>query len=311
MWVKNKYYLYKDKYEKIILALTVLFSINSISAESDPKTELTAKDRAIAAVVACGLLYGSVKCAQWLMKQASIFTHDAPERFTDIGGCCESIDQLQSYIDCSRRPNELKALGAHLSKGIFYYGFSGVGKKIFSARAFAGELGSPYCIIDAKICKHMSVYQMQKSLNQIIGAASLESYSPFKTVPPVIVCIDNIHLLSTDAVEHLSLLMGHINEQKSNIILVGLTNKINQIHNELDSSGCFDIQIRVGFPAAQGREEILNFHLKDTPSKDLDTRVIALQTREVFYWSSACRVNKSRSINCSSKRFICCRNGRL
>ena len=66
---------------------------------------------------------------------------------------------------------------------------------------------------------------------------------------------------------------------KANILLIGATNRADNLDPALLRPGRFDRRIVVPMPDVKGREEILNVHLKKvTMAKDLDIEKIAAMT---------------------------------
>src|SRR5262249_14355081 len=65
------------------------------------------------------------------------------ERFRDVAGCDEAVEELEEIVHFYRDAERFEILGARLPSGIMLYGDPGTGKTLL-AKALAGEAGLPF-----------------------------------------------------------------------------------------------------------------------------------------------------------------------
>ena len=65
------------------------------------------------------------------------------ERFKDVAGCDEAVEELQEIVQFFRDPQLFAHLGAKLPSGVMLHGEPGTGKTLL-AKALAGEAGIPF-----------------------------------------------------------------------------------------------------------------------------------------------------------------------
>ena len=65
------------------------------------------------------------------------------ERFGDIAGCDEAVEELAEVVDFLRHPERFELMGAKPPSGVILHGDPGTGKTLL-AKALAGEAGVPF-----------------------------------------------------------------------------------------------------------------------------------------------------------------------
>ncbi len=203
--------------------------------------------------------------------------------FADVAGIDEAREELQEIVDFLKDPTKFARLGGKIPKGALLVGSPGTGKTLL-ARAIAGEAGVPFFTISGSDFVEMFVG---------VGASRVrDMFTEAKKNAPCIVFIDEI-----DAVgRHRGAGLGNGNDEREQtlnqllvemdgfeanegIIIVAATNRPDVLDPALLRPGRFDRQVVVSRPDIEGREKILEVHVKKIPlAPDVDLRTIARGT---------------------------------
>jgi len=216
--------------------------------------------------------------------RARMFTGDRPtSTFDDVAGADEAKQELQEVIEFLREPDKFTALGARIPKGVLLVGAPGTGKTLM-ARAVAGEAGVPFFSISGSEFVEMFVG---------VGASRVRDlFDQAKRNAPCIVFVDEI-----DAVgRHRGAGLGGSHDEReqtlnqilvemdgfdtdARVIVLAATNRPDILDPALMRPGRFDRRVVLDRPDRQGREEILNVHVRGKPlAEDVDLPVLAKQT---------------------------------
>ncbi|WP_380874935.1 ATP-dependent zinc metalloprotease FtsH [Sphingomonas sp. DBB INV C78] len=203
--------------------------------------------------------------------------------FDDVAGIDEAREELQEIVDFLKDPTKFARLGGKIPKGALLVGSPGTGKTLL-ARAIAGEANVPFFTISGSDFVEMFVG---------VGASRVrDMFEQAKKNAPCIVFIDEI-----DAVgRHRGAGLGNGNDEREQtlnqllvemdgfeanegIIIVAATNRPDVLDPALLRPGRFDRQVVVPRPDIEGRQKILEVHMKKTPlAPDVDPRTIARGT---------------------------------
>jgi cell division protease FtsH len=203
--------------------------------------------------------------------------------FADVAGIDEAREELQEIVEFLKDPGRFARLGGKIPKGALLVGSPGTGKTLL-ARAIAGEAGVPFFTISGSDFVEMFVG---------VGASRVrDMFDQAKKSAPCIVFIDEI-----DAVgRHRGAGLGNGNDEREQtlnqllvemdgfeanegIIIIAATNRPDVLDPALLRPGRFDRQVVVPRPDIDGREQILQVHMKKVPlAPDVDARVIARGT---------------------------------
>jgi cell division protease FtsH len=203
--------------------------------------------------------------------------------FEDVAGIDEAREELEEIVDFLKDPSKFSRLGGKIPKGALLVGSPGTGKTLL-ARAIAGEANVPFFTISGSDFVEMFVG---------VGASRVrDMFEQAKRSAPCIVFIDEI-----DAVgRHRGAGLGNGNDEREQtlnqllvemdgfeanegIIIIAATNRPDVLDPALLRPGRFDRQVVVPRPDIEGREKILNVHMKKVPlAPDVDARVIARGT---------------------------------
>jgi transitional endoplasmic reticulum ATPase len=201
--------------------------------------------------------------------------------YEDIGGLEEEIQKIREMIELPiRHPELFKRIGIDPPKGVLLHGPPGTGKTLL-ARAVAYETDAHFITISGPEIMSKFYGQSEENLRKIFDDAKEKS--------PSIIFIDELDSIApkrgevTGEVERrvvaqlLSLMDGL--EGRGEIIVIGATNRVNDIDPALRRPGRFDREIEIGVPDTDGRHEILQIHTRGMPlSKQVDLRSIAERT---------------------------------
>ncbi len=201
--------------------------------------------------------------------------------YEDIGGLEEEIQRIREMIELPiRHPELFKRIGIDPPKGVLLHGPPGTGKTLL-ARAVAYETEAHFIVISGPEIMSKFYGQSEENLRKVFEEA--------KEMSPSIIFIDELDSIApkrgevTGEVERrvvaqlLSLLDGL--EGRGEIIVIGATNRVNDIDPALRRPGRFDKEIEIGVPDTDGRHDILLIHTRGMPlNNDVDLRLMAEKT---------------------------------
>ncbi len=203
--------------------------------------------------------------------------------FDDVAGIDEAREELEEIVEFLKDPQRFSKLGGQIPKGALLVGSPGTGKTLL-ARAIAGEAGVPFFTISGSDFVEMFVG---------VGASRVrDMFEQAKKNAPCIVFIDEIDAVgrsrghglgnSNDEREQtLNQLLVEMDgfEANEGIIIIAATNRPDVLDPALLRPGRFDRQVVVPVPDIDGREKILEVHMKKVPlAPDVNSRTIARGT---------------------------------
>ena len=199
----------------------------------------------------------------------------------DIAGVDEAATELQEVVDFLQHPRRFARLGARVPKGILLYGPPGTGKTLL-AKAVAHASGANFYSQSASAFVEMFAG---------LGAARIRKlFEKARKNAPAIVFIDELDAVGTRRTgsgfnrEHdqtLNQLLVELDGFRSpdRVVIVGASNRLEDLDPALLRPGRFDRQIIVAPPDLAGREAILGVHTRGKPlAADVDLESIARQT---------------------------------
>eukprot|EP01084_Bolivina_argentea_P242219 406414_1 len=173
--------------------------------------------------------------------------------------------QIREMIELPlRHPALFKNLGIRPPRGILLYGPPGCGKTLI-ARAVANETGAFFFLINGPEVMSKMAGESETNLRKAFEEAQKNA--------PAIVFIDEIDSIAPKRdkvqgevekrmVSQLLTLMDGMNK-RSNVVVIGATNRPNVLDPALRRFGRFDREIDIGIPDEVGRLEILYIHTKN------------------------------------------------
>ena len=201
--------------------------------------------------------------------------------WSDVAGVDEVRAELQEVVDFLRNPGQFERLGARVPKGILLHGPPGTGKTLL-AKAAATESGATFFAASAS-----SFIEMFAGL----GAARIRRlFKDARKKAPAIIFIDELdavgtarsgHSLNREQDQTLNQLLVELDGfgGEDQVVVMGASNRLDQLDAALLRPGRFDRQVLVGPPDLSSREAILRVHTRDKPlASDVDLSTVARQT---------------------------------
>jgi cell division protease FtsH len=203
------------------------------------------------------------------------------ERFRDVAGCDEAVEELAEVVQFYRDPARFDRLGARLPSGIMLHGDPGTGKTLL-AKALAGEAGLAFYATSGSDFVEKFVGVGASRVRELFEKARRHEEG-------AVIFIDEIDAVGRSR----SSGDGHAErEQTLNQILVELdgfsttdriiciaaTNRLDVLDPALLRPGRFGRHIAVPLPSASGRAAILRVHTAAKPlAADVDLDSLAFE----------------------------------
>ena len=203
--------------------------------------------------------------------------------FDDVAGIDEAREELEEIVEFLKDPQRFSKLGGQIPKGALLVGSPGTGKTLL-ARAIAGEARVPFFTISGSDFVEMFVG---------VGASRVrDMFEQAKKNAPCIIFIDEIDAVGRhrgaglggghdEREQTLNQLLVEMDgfEGGEGVIVIAATNRPDVLDPALLRPGRFDRQVVVPIPDIDGREKILNVHMKKVPlAPDVNARTIARGT---------------------------------
>jgi len=201
--------------------------------------------------------------------------------YDDIGGMRRQLTQIREMIELPlRHPTLFRTLGVKPPRGVLMYGPPGTGKTLM-ARAVANETGAFFFLINGPEIMSKMAGESESNLRTAFEEAEKNS--------PAIIFIDEIDSIAPKRekasgeverriVSQLLTLMDGL-KSRSNVVIMGATNRPNSIDPALRRFGRFDREIDIGVPDDNGRLEIMRIHTRNMKlDDDVDLENISGQT---------------------------------
>ena len=199
----------------------------------------------------------------------------------DVAGVEEVRAELEEVVDFLRDPKRYEALGAKTPKGLLLYGPPGTGKTLL-AKAVAHESGANFYSASAA-----SFVEMFAGL----GAARIRKlFAEARKNAPAIVFIDELDAVGAQRTGHgfnreqdqtLNQLLVELDgfEGAQQVVVMGASNRLQDLDTALLRPGRFDRQLLVPPPDLKGREAILRVHTRGKPlAPGVELTQVAKQT---------------------------------
>ncbi|CAG7824646.1 unnamed protein product [Allacma fusca] len=210
-----------------------------------------------------------------------VLPEDINVTFDDVRGVDEAKNELQEVVEFLRNPDKFATLGGKLPKGVLLVGPPGTGKTLL-ARAVAGEASVPFFHAAGPEFDEVLVGQGARRVRDLFKAA--------KAKAPCVIFIDEIDSIGsarTNSALHpyanqtINQLLSEMDgfHQNEGVIVLGATNRKDDLDKALLRPGRFDIEVHVLPPDVRGRKEIIEYYLgKVKRSGDVDIDAIARGT---------------------------------
>src|SRR5438552_18151244 len=198
-----------------------------------------------------------------------------------VAGLDEAKAELQEIVDFLRDPRRFEELGARVPKGILFHGPPGTGKTL-AAKAVANASGARFYAQSASAFVEMFAG---------LGAARIRKlFAEARKNAPSIVFIDELdavgmarsgHSFNREQDQTLNQLLVELDGfgERDQVIVMGASNRLQDLDPALLRPGRFDRQLLVSPPDLAGRLAILAVHTRSKPlAADVDLTLVARQT---------------------------------
>jgi cell division protease FtsH len=201
--------------------------------------------------------------------------------FADVAGVEDAKAELQEVVDFLRDPKKYAKLGARVPKGLLLHGPPGTGKTLL-AKAVAHESGASFYSQSASAFVEMFAGLGASRIRKLFETARKNA--------PAIIFIDELdavgaarsgHGFNREQDQTLNQLLVELDgfATGDQVVVMGASNRIQDLDSALLRPGRFDRQLLVAPPDLAGREKILEVHTRGKPlSSDIDLHAVARQT---------------------------------
>ncbi|MFX0146648.1 MAG: AAA family ATPase [Candidatus Hodarchaeota archaeon] len=205
------------------------------------------------------------------------------ERITyeDIGGLEDTIQKIREIVELPiRHPELFEKIGIDPPKGVLLHGPPGTGKTLI-AKAVAYETDAHFISISGPEIMSKFFGQSEENLRKIFdegkeNAPSIIFLDELDSIAPKIE--EGKNQVESRVVAQLLSLMDGL-KGRGEMIIIGATNKVNNVDSALRRPGRFDREIEIKVPNTDGRYEILLIHTRGIPlDESVNLREIAEKT---------------------------------
>lgn len=187
--------------------------------------------------------------------------------YEDIGGLDDELEQVREMIELPmRHPEIFGRLGIDPPKGVLLHGPPGTGKTLI-AKAVANEVDAEFFTISGPEIMSKYYGESEEQLREVFEEATENS--------PAIIFMDELDSIAAQrgeasgdverrVVAQLLSLMDGL-EERSEVVVIGATNRVDDIDPALRRGGRFDREIEVSAPDQEGRREIFDVHTRSMP----------------------------------------------
>jgi cell division protease FtsH len=181
--------------------------------------------------------------------------------FDDVAGTQGAAEDLREVVDFLRDPSAFARLGARVPKGVLLVGPPGTGKTLL-ARAVAGEAGVPFFQLSGSEVTGFVVG---------LGAHRIRNLFAKARKKGGVIFIDELDSLGgargrnrshNEDDRTLNQLLVEMDgfSPSDGVVVIGATNRPEDLDPALQRPGRFDRHVTVGLPTVDGREAILRLH---------------------------------------------------
>jgi cell division protease FtsH len=183
--------------------------------------------------------------------------------FADVAGHEGTVAELRELVEFLRAPDAFHAVGARTPKGVLMFGPPGTGKTLM-ARAVAGEAGVPFFVISGSevtgfliglgVVRIKKLFRQARRRGGVIFIDELDALGGRRGR-------NQSHNEDDRTLNQLLVEMDGFSPRQ-HVIVIGATNRQEDLDPALLRPGRFDRAVVVGLPTSAEREAILRLHVK-------------------------------------------------
>lgn len=201
--------------------------------------------------------------------------------FNDIVVNDEFINEIKQFVDFLKNPAKYHEMGAKMPKGLIFYGPPGTGKTL-TARAIAGEAGVSFFSVSGS-----------DFIEKYVGVGAMRVRKLFKDARKkknCIIFIDELDAVgghrgqdsNSEARQTINALLAEMDgfNAHEGILVIGATNKFEDLDSALIRAGRFDRHIAVPLPETKKeRESLFKLYTKNIKlGDDINFDVLSKET---------------------------------
>ena len=183
--------------------------------------------------------------------------------FADVGGHEGTVAELRELVEFLKAPEAFQAVGARTPKGVLMFGPPGTGKTLM-ARAVAGEAGVPFFVISGGevtgfliglgVVRIKKLFRQARKRGGVIFIDELDAIGGRRGR-------NQSHNEDDRTLNQLLVEMDGFSPRE-HVLVIGATNRQEDLDPALLRPGRFDRAVAVGLPTASEREAILRLHIR-------------------------------------------------
>ncbi len=183
--------------------------------------------------------------------------------FGDVGGHEGTVAELRELVEFLKAPEAFQAVGARTPKGVLMFGPPGTGKTLM-ARAVAGEAGVPFFVISGSevtgfliglgVARIKKLFRQARRRGGVIFIDELDAIGGRRGR-------NQSHNEDDRTLNQLLVEMDGFSPRQ-HVLVIGATNRQEDLDPALLRPGRFDRAVAVGLPTAVEREAILRLHVR-------------------------------------------------
>ncbi|MHA2396718.1 MAG: AAA family ATPase, partial [Candidatus Thorarchaeota archaeon] len=190
--------------------------------------------------------------------------------YEDIGGLGKELVKIREMVELPMKSPELfRRLGIAPPKGVLLHGPPGTGKTLI-AKAVANESGASFKVINGPEIMSKFYGESEQKLREAFEEAEKNA--------PSIIFIDELDSIAPKRAEVTGEVERRVVAQllammdglagRGQVIVIGATNRVDDVDEALRRPGRFDREIEIGVPDVDGRLEILHIHTRSMPIEE-------------------------------------------
>ncbi|KAK9174052.1 ATPase family associated with various cellular activities (AAA) family protein [Cryptosporidium meleagridis] len=275
-------YFYKE--ENLLLLLTVkdILSLDSLLSNSNKKEHSDSKNSHFLIIESTSLELtgsktGTIRFQNDHRSAPTLFRHHFSFKDIGIGGLDDEFSVIFRRAFASRviPPKLLKELGIQHVKGLILHGPPGTGKTLIARQIAKVLKAREPKIVNGPEILNKYVGQSEENIRNLFKEAEDEYRQKGDFSALHIIILDELDAIcksrgagssgSTGVGDSVvNQLLSKIDGVNSinNILLIGMTNRLDLLDEALLRPGRFEVQIEIGLPDSEGRLEILEIHTK-------------------------------------------------